>query len=801
MAQPVWVLSVNLETKSAAFVSGLGDAAKAARGSFGEIRSGAGEMGGAVGYSMGEARHTVMMLAEEFGGHLPRALATFIAGLGPIGPALEAAFPFMAIAVGATLLIEHLVKMQEAGEKLTEDQVKFGTAVQNAFNSLDQKLIQAQIKADELKNDHLGALRLQLELIDKQSMDELVHSFELVAKAADVVMKDLEGHWYTFGIGSDGANHALQQFSTQYESLLANRDREGASGLLKGTLDQAQKILDAFKKMDANKGQTTWTGGNIGGDFIKYQAAMDTLHEAGLSGTEKERQAQEQLVTALQKQVEIEERVAAIKKQEGSNATRQTGNEEAARRAAATRQAAESQLRMGEQSIAADKTTADALMSIHRASIEERLASDIDFAGRDRDVKEAANQAEIAALDKSGKDYANQLKALQEKALEINNEYDTKVAGLKAKSSVEVYNRDLQALEQSIREQIEATQQGTAARVTVIDAGLREAQARQLQDTQFYRDLRKQRVQAARQEAEEELKIENQKLEAQIDGVQRAANEQVKHRTAQIKTQDGTGSLQDLSRVAQERQIEDMTYALQKQALQQELDLYRKMGNEKIKEAQKTQQAIDLLDKQHVDKSRDLDAQQAQDTRNALAQVGNDYAQTFMGIMTGHESLAKTEERLTEQAVSHMLQAAIQMMAGDKVTQMSHAKSAAAGAYNAMANIPIVGPELGALAAAAVFAGAMAFEKGGIVPGVGRGDIVPAMLEPGEGVLPGSVMDGLHNLARNGGFEGRGNTTVVHVRPTYHVNTIDGDGMQAALEKHTDRLQRHFENTLRRMNR
>lgn len=62
-------------------------------------------------------------------------------------------------------------------------------------------------------------------------------------------------------------------------------------------------------------------------------------------------------------------------------------------------------------------------------------------------------------------------------------------------------------------------------------------------------------------------------------------------------------------------------------------------------------------------------------------------------------------------------------------------------------------------------------------------------------------MEGLNNLARSGGFEGRGNTTVVHVRPTYHVNTIDGDGMQAALEKHTDQLQRHFENTLRRMNR
>src|ERR1017187_7415873 len=191
MSQPVWVLSVGLQTKTATFTTGMADAAKTARGSFSDIKSGAQEMSQQTGYSMMEARHGVMLLGEEFGVHLPRALTSFIASIGPIGAALEAAFPFLAVAVGATLLIEHLAKMREAGEKLTEDQVKFGTAVDNAFNGLDQKLIQAQIRSDELRNNHLGALKLQLELIDKQSMAELVHSFELVAKAADVVMKDL----------------------------------------------------------------------------------------------------------------------------------------------------------------------------------------------------------------------------------------------------------------------------------------------------------------------------------------------------------------------------------------------------------------------------------------------------------------------------------------------------------------------------------------------------------------------------------------------------------------------------------
>src|SRR5271163_3367812 len=110
MAAPVWVLSVDLQTKTATFATGMNDAAKAARSSFQEIKHDADEMGRGVGYSTGEARHSVMLLGEEFGVHLPRGITTFISSLGPIGPALEAAFPFLAIALGATLLIEHLVK-------------------------------------------------------------------------------------------------------------------------------------------------------------------------------------------------------------------------------------------------------------------------------------------------------------------------------------------------------------------------------------------------------------------------------------------------------------------------------------------------------------------------------------------------------------------------------------------------------------------------------------------------------------------------------------------------------------------
>ena len=106
---------------------------------------------------------------------------------------------------------------------------------------------------------------------------------------------------------------------------------------------------------------------------------------------------------------------------------------------------------------------------------------------------------------------------------------------------------------------------------------------------------------------------------------------------------------------------------------------------------------------------------------------------------------------------------------------------------------------LGPVFAAAAFAGVMAFEKGGIVPGISKGDRVPAMLEPGEGVVPGGVMDGLRSMARSGNMSGG---------PRYHVHALhfnlsalDGGGMDKVLDRHGPKLQKHMEKTLRSMNR
>jgi hypothetical protein len=154
-----------------------------------------------------------------------------------------------------------------------------------------------------------------------------------------------------------------------------------------------------------------------------------------------------------------------------------------------------------------------------------------------------------------------------------------------------------------------------------------------------------------------------------------------------------------------------------------------------------------------------------------------------------------------DQAVTGMIQNSLKIMMQQDKERLGDAKKAATSAFSTGEKMGPAGIILGPVFAAAAFAGVMAFQDGGVVPGVGFGDIVPAMLEPGEGVVPKGVMESLSNMARNGNMGGGTHVTHVHIRPTYHVNTVDGDGMQDVLEKHTDVLTKHFETTLRKMNR
>jgi hypothetical protein len=170
-------------------------------------------------------------------------------------------------------------------------------------------------------------------------------------------------------------------------------------------------------------------------------------------------------------------------------------------------------------------------------------------------------------------------------------------------------------------------------------------------------------------------------------------------------------------------------------------------------------------------------------------------------VLTRHQTVGAMMISMGNQVVSGMIKNALQMETVNGRQRFDDARTAAVAAFKngEKAGFP-VGLVLAPVMGAAAFAAAMAFNTGtDYVPGIGAGDTVPAMLTPGEGIVPGGVMDGLRTMARNGNMQS-GPTINHHVHVQYHVNTIDGDGMKDVLDKHADQLHEHFNNSVRKKN-
>ena len=163
----------------------------------------------------------------------------------------------------------------------------------------------------------------------------------------------------------------------------------------------------------------------------------------------------------------------------------------------------------------------------------------------------------------------------------------------------------------------------------------------------------------------------------------------------------------------------------------------------------------------------------------------------------GKESFAKAFIGLGEQVVAATIRDMLMQKATGDSEQLDDAKVAASNTYKQVSNWPIVGPALAPIAAAGAFAGVMAFAEGGIVPGYRDYDSVPAMLTPGEAVLPKGLTDKLTKSSSGGEVHNHHNT--MHV--VQHVQTIDGDGMRQALDKNAAVLTKHFHSTMRKQNR
>jgi hypothetical protein len=188
-----------------------------------------------------------------------------------------------------------------------------------------------------------------------------------------------------------------------------------------------------------------------------------------------------------------------------------------------------------------------------------------------------------------------------------------------------------------------------------------------------------------------------------------------------------------------------------------------------------------------------LRAQQQQVSQMVNA-IGADFSRGIVSWMNGQETFGRAMQKVWTQfadtVVSSLLKAGFQMIANAAQqnalldsTKMHQAASAARSTWAAVSAIPIIGPFLAPEAAAAAFAGVMAFESGGMVPGYGP---TPAIVHGGEMILNADQQRAL----------GAGGGDTFH----YHQH-IAGNATSETLRGGQVHFEKSLKRTLRRLNR
>jgi hypothetical protein len=303
-------------------------------------------------------------------------------------------------------------------------------------------------------------------------------------------------------------------------------------------------------------------------------------------------------------------------------------------------------------------------------------------------------------------------------------------------------------------------------------------------------------------EEEKKLKAEAAKEEAS-NSEKMAALSIEAEKTAQALI-DSSHRVSLEQRVNDEMKIATEEFDLKKQALDKELTALEGSGaayNNKVKQIQDQEKQLTAQHANEIAQIKEkAQAQQNQAILSAEQQAESQLAAGLTKSIMGHQTWAQMIDGFASQAGQSLIKNSLMVAMGADKEQLANAKKAASSAYATGESMGPAGVVLGPVFAAAAFAGVMAFADGGIVPGTGNMDTVPAMLTPGEGVVPKGVMEGLSNMAKTGGMSGGGSHVqmAAHFSPTVHA--LDSEGVDRVLEKHQDKFQQHFQRTLRKMN-
>ncbi|HLX83815.1 MAG TPA: hypothetical protein VKR59_07945 [Terriglobales bacterium] len=231
---------------------------------------------------------------------------------------------------------------------------------------------------------------------------------------------------------------------------------------------------------------------------------------------------------------------------------------------------------------------------------------------------------------------------------------------------------------------------------------------------------------------------------------------------------------------------------IETRALDKEIADLQKYGDKELAKIQelenKKKQIVQQNENQIVKITETAEEQKLRLIQQAENRTADAIAKTAARSIVEGKSMVAAFEQVGKQMLETALTNLLQMETITGREKLMHAEGAATKAFH-MAPFPF-----GPIAAAATFAGVMAFANGGLVPGSGSGDTVPAMLSPGETVVSKQLTDSVRN---NNTTNNKGGD--VHVHTTVHA--VDASGFEGLLTKHANVVAKHVKTQMRKANR
>jgi hypothetical protein len=668
-------------------------------------------------YSTMEARHAAMMLGEETGVRIPRALAGIAARSEALGPILAAAFSGIALIAFVELAAKGVEKLEEW---ITETFIF--TSAQKALNeellSSNAKIADYDKKIKELgiEYEKIGKTGSQLTDIDlAHGTDEILKQQAALRLLADQVygvkngmvslpaaIGTVNGALQTLnpGVKGDALKKLLLPNDTDEETVLA------AYANVQGQLQKQLEVSQAAIQNIAKKGG------------VEYQAEQNRIQEATLTSTKNFLDAK-------------------------------AGMMEAAAKGLPSESTAEIQASTNLEKLAAQQRLAAA---------KEEIEGKIAIAQQDP----TKNAALITQLN-------GELQTLQEnyrtKLLEIDASYYKKVSALQEKQQKE----SEKFIDEALKTELDADLKSGEAILKAGDAQLKlnEATAKSAAETQadvVARDKAAGHIAQAMQDEQKLIQLLEQQKAAELAIVDaKMAEAQAAMEVA--KTSGPGGGLN----------VPDYNNALAQ---------YREYQAQRITVAAQADKQIAAASDQEL-------KQENTALQTYLQTFNNQFANAFAQVEMGHETMGRTAMRVYDQMATsflkNMAMAAMAELEGLALhksiaaqKQLSDAKGAAAGTYNALADIPIIGPVIAPIAAAGAFAAVMAFDEGGMVPSTQM-----ALVHSGESVLTPQQTENFKNMTENPPNPG---TDSGSRGGDIHIHAMDASSFQSFLKRNPGAL-------------